>query len=62
MTRVVELCRRLVEARAFEYGIIAVIVANSVLLGLETVDSLNRGIRRLDAPLGKPGSPHRVHR
>ena len=42
MTRLTEQCRRLVGAPAFEYGIIAIIVANSVLLGLETVDSLNR--------------------
>ena len=42
MTRALELCRRLVETKYFEYGIIAVIVANSVILGLETVDSVNR--------------------
>ena len=35
-TRIVRLCRRLVEAPPFEWAIIAVILANSILLGLGT--------------------------
>jgi voltage-gated sodium channel len=42
MNRVVNLSRRLVEARAFEFGIIAVIIANSILLGMETSVTLER--------------------
>ena len=42
MSRLVVLIRGLVEARPFEYGIIAVIIANSILLGLETSSSLER--------------------
>ena len=42
MTRVTQLCRKLVEARGFEYGIIGVIIANSILLGLETSSTLER--------------------
>ena len=42
MNRVVDLCHRLVKARAFEYGIIAVIIANSILLGMETSVTLER--------------------
>ncbi len=42
MNRVVNLCHRLVKTRAFEYGIIAVIIANSILLGMETSVTLER--------------------
>ncbi len=42
MKRLVDLFQRLVEAQAFEYGIIAVIVANSILLGMETSSVLDR--------------------
>ena len=40
MKRLVYLSGRLVETRSFEYGIIAVIIANSILLGLETFPAL----------------------
>ncbi len=42
MKRVVHLSRKLVKASAFEYSIVAVIIANSVLLGLETSSVLER--------------------
>ena len=42
MNRVVNFCHRLVKARAFEYGIIGVIIANSILLGMETSETLER--------------------
>ena len=42
MNRLVRLSRRLVEAHWFEYFIIGVIVANGILLGLETSTVLER--------------------
>ena len=42
MTKVTQLCRDLVEARPFEYAIIGVIIANSILLGMETSSTLER--------------------
>ncbi len=42
MTRLTCLSRRLVEARAFEYFIIAVIIANGVLIGIATSPALDR--------------------
>ena len=42
MTRLVQLCSRLANAHSFEYFIIGVIIANGVLLGLETFPELNR--------------------
>ena len=43
MTRTTHLARRLVEAPAFEYFIIAVIIFNGVLLGLGTSPALSEG-------------------
>ena len=40
MKQLVHLCQRVVEAKAFEPAIIGVIIANSVLLGLETSAAL----------------------
>ena len=41
MTRLVNLCGRLAGSHSFEYFIIAVIIANGALLGLETSPALN---------------------
>ena len=42
MTRLVQFCSRLANSQSFEYFIIAVIIVNGVLLGLETSPKLNR--------------------
>ena len=42
MNKLVQLSGRLVDSRRFEYFIIAVILANGVVLGLETSPTLNR--------------------
>ena len=41
MTRLVNFCARLTSTHGFEYFIIAIIIANGVLLGLETSPALN---------------------
>ena len=43
MTRLVNLSARLVDSHWFEYFIIGVIIANGLLLGLETSSSISRG-------------------
>ena len=42
MVRLVDFASRLVNATWFEYSIIAVIIVNGVILGLETSDTVNR--------------------
>ena len=61
MNQLVKISAGLVNSSWFEYFIIAVIIANGVLLGLETRRVHRRRLRTL-VGVGKPGRPGDLYR
>jgi hypothetical protein len=62
MSRLSATCGRIAGSTAFDVVIFAVIVANAVVLGLETYDELRSDIGGLLNTLNDPGSTARAPR